>query len=125
MYCVGARRDEVDWDALWKKRTREMARKYREEHREEINERKRKHYEEHKEQMREYNREYYREYNAEHREHRNEIVRRSQRKRRAEAVKNGLCGVCCREIPEPGRKTCTKCLERAREAARKKRKSSI
>lgn len=125
MYCVGARRGEVDWDALWKKRTREMARKYREEHREEINERKRKHYEEHKEQMREYNREYYREYNAEHREHRNEIVRRSQRKRRAEAVKNGLCCQCCRGVPEPGRKSCPKCLERAREAARKKRKSSI
>ena len=31
MYCVGARRDEVDWDALWKRRTKEMAKKYREE----------------------------------------------------------------------------------------------
>lgn len=125
MYCVGARRGEVDWDALWKKRTREMARRYREEHREEINERKRKHYEEHKEQMREYNREYYRAYNAEHREHRNEIVRRSQRKRRAEAVKNGLCCQCCRGVPEVGRKSCPKCLKRARAAARRKRESSI
>ena len=110
MYCVGARRDEVDWDALRKRRTKEMAKKYREENTERI---------------REYNREYFRKYNETHREHRNEIVRRPQKKRRAEAVANGLCCQCCRGVPAPGRKSCPKCLERAREAARRKRESSI
>lgn len=99
MYCVGARRDEVDWDALWKRRTKEMTKKYREENKERFHEA--------------------------HREHRNEIVRRSQKKRRAEAVANGLCCQCCRGVPAPGRKSCPKCLERAREAARRKRESSI
>ena len=106
MYCVGARRDEVDWDALWKRRTKEMAKKYREENTERI-------------------REYTRKYNAEHREHRNEIVRRSQKKRRAEAVANGLCCQCCRGVPAPGRKSCPKCLEQARDRMKRKRISSI
>lgn len=110
MYCVGARRDEVDWDALWKRRTKEMAKKYREENTERI---------------REYNREYSRKYNAEHREHRKEIVRRSQKKRRAEAVANGLCCQCCRGVPAPGRKSCPKCLEQARDRMKRKRISSI
>ena len=91
----------------------------------ERNTEKREYYEEHKEKIGKYNREYYRKYNAEHREHRNEIVRKSQKKRRAEAVRNGLCCQCCRGVPEVGRKSCPKCLKRAREAARRKRESSI
>lgn len=106
MYCVGARQDEVDWDALWKARVQDIRKKYRERNKEKL-------------------KKYYQTYLAEHREHRNEIVRKSQRKRRAEAVANGLCNQCCREVPAPGRRSCPKCLQRAREAMRKKRVPSI
>lgn len=61
----------------------------------------------------------------ERRGHRNEIVRKSQKKRRAEAVTKGLCGQCCKGVPERGYKTCPECLKRAREQMRKKRDSSI
>ena len=59
------------------------------------------------------------------REHRKAIVRKSQRKRRAEAVANGLCCQCCRGVPAPGRKSCPKCLEQARDRMKRKRISSI
>ncbi len=57
----------------------------------------------------------------EHPEKRREIVKLSQRKRRAEAVKKGLCQCCCKRTPAPDRKNCPVCLERAREAQRRKR----
>ena len=65
------------------------------------------------------------EFRAERRERRNAIVRKSQRKRRAKAKKAGLCSQCCKGIPEKGRKSCPKCLARAREMMQRKRKSSI
>lgn len=61
----------------------------------------------------------------ERREHRKAIVRKSQRKRRAEAVANGLCCQCCRGVPAPGRKSCPRCLEQARDRMKRKRISSI
>ena len=106
MYCVGARQDEVDWDVLWKAREQDIKKKAREK-----NEEKKRKYEQ--------------TLLAERRKHRNEIVRKSQRKRRAEAVGNGLCSQCCKGIPAPGRKNCPECLKRAREIARRKRISSI
>lgn len=59
------------------------------------------------------------------RENRKAIVRKSQRKRRAEAAANGLCCQCCRGVPAPGRKSCPKCLEQARDRMKRKRISSI
>ena len=60
----------------------------------------------------------------EYREHRNAIIRKCQNKRREMAKRKGLCGQCCIGKPEKGKKSCPKCLERAREYARKRRASS-
>lgn len=45
-------------------------------------------------------------------EHRRAIVRESQKKRRARAVANGMCSICCRNIPDTGHVTCKACRER-------------
>ena len=50
------------------------------------------------------------------REYRAEIVRTAQRKRRALAKENGLCPICCRNIPEAGHKTCKPCRVKITEA---------
>ena len=105
MHCEAPRQQEVDWDALWEQRAKEIRKKYREAH---------------KEQIKEYQKEYWREYQRTHSEQRKKIVRKSQKKRRAEAREKGLCIQCCIGIPAPGRKSCPKCLERARAYSRKK-----
>ncbi len=105
MHCEAPRQQEVDWDALWEQRAKEIRKKYREAH---------------KEQIKEYQKEYWREYQRTHSEQRKKIVRKSQKKRRAEAREKGLCIQCCIGIPAQGRKSCPKCLERARAYSRKK-----
>ena len=46
---------------------------------------------------------------AEYKEHRRKSARECQRKRRIRAKEQGLCSICCNEIPETGYKTCKKC----------------
>lgn len=41
-------------------------------------------------------------------------IRIYQRQRRRDAVKLGICQVCCKNKPEPGRKTYRVCIDRAR-----------
>ncbi|MBO6298751.1 MAG: hypothetical protein J6N53_07880 [Lachnospiraceae bacterium] len=96
MHCEAPRQPEIDWDALWEQRKKEIAKKYREE----LKERARARNEIRREERREY---------------RKAIIRKSQRKRRAEAREKGLCIQCCTGIPASGRK----CLEKAREHSRK------
>ena len=45
----------------------------------------------------------------EHKEYRRKIVRESQRKRRMLTREQGLCTICCNDLPEPGYKTCKRC----------------
>lgn len=45
-------------------------------------------------------------------EYRKAVVRESQRKRRAAAKEQGLCSICCLNIPEMGYKTCSTCRKR-------------
>ena len=47
-------------------------------------------------------------------EYRRDIVNKSQRKRRENARKNGLCCICCVREPRVGFKTCEECSARAR-----------
>lgn len=51
-----------------------------------------------------------------HAAYRAEIVRTAQRKRRQLAKENGLCSICCRNIPEAGHKTCKSCRVKITEA---------
>ena len=46
-------------------------------------------------------------------EYRREIVNKSQRKRRENARKNGLCCICCLHPARVGKKTCGECSARA------------
>lgn len=106
MYCVGAQREEENWEALWEKRQQEA---------------KQNAVEKATEKRREAQRRYLKKYRETHREQRNEIVRRSQRKRRDAARENGMCIQCCVREPAPGRKSCAMCLQRSRDYARKRR----
>lgn len=124
MHCEGSRQQEVDWDALWAQRKREIAKRYREEHRKQIKERESERREIRKEQRRAERQKFKEEHEEEYRQYRNAIVRKSQMRRRAEARANGLCIQCCKGVPTPGRKSCPKCLERARDYARRKREVS-
>lgn len=101
MYCMGMDQPHIDWEELMEEKARKEARN--------------------REENREKQRKYIQTWQAEHPEKRREIVKLSQRKRRAEAVKKGLCKCCCKRIPAPERKNCPVCLERAREAQRRKR----
>ena len=56
------------------------------------------------------------EYNEYHRP----IVRQSQKRRRAEAARKGLCSICCKERPEIGYKTCRSCREAVSKANKKR-----
>lgn len=38
MHCEAPRQQEVDWDALWEQRAKEIRKKYREAHQEQIKE---------------------------------------------------------------------------------------
>ena len=105
MYCVGAQREEENWEALWEKRQQEA---------------KQNAVDKAAEKRKEAQRRYLWKYREEHREHRNEIVRRSQKKRRDAARKNGMCIQCCVREPAPGRTSCALCLQRSREYARKR-----
>ena len=109
MYCVGAQREEENWEALWEKRQQEA---------------KQNAVDKAAEKRKEAQRRYLWKYREEHREHRNEIVRRSQKKRRDAARKNGMCIQCCVREPVPGRKSCAMCLQRSRDYARKRREES-
>ena len=46
-------------------------------------------------------------------EYRKAIYRMAQRKRRAEAKKNGQCAICAANPARPGMKTCADCSSRA------------
>lgn len=48
----------------------------------------------------------------EYREYRRAVIRESQRKRRALARENGLCGICAKEPVADGYVTCQLCRER-------------
>lgn len=50
----------------------------------------------------------------EHKAYRRQIVRESQRRRRAEAKKTGMCSMCCTKPARKGFKTCEDCAERSR-----------
>lgn len=56
-------------------------------------------------------------------EWRRDICRRSQKKRREAAVKNGLCIVCCKVKVEKGYKSCPECRKRISAAAKRKREN--
>ena len=45
----------------------------------------------------------------EYKEKRRKAARECQRRRRAAAREQGLCTICCNELPETGHKTCKKC----------------
>ena len=45
-------------------------------------------------------------------EYRRAVVRESQRRRRLEAKKKGLCCICCLNVPEKGHVTCRACINR-------------
>ena len=121
MHCEAPKQKEVDWDALWRQREKDRQKQYWKENKERLKEYKKKYNEEHQEKIKEYQKKYWSEYQKAHKEQRNKIVRKSQRKRRAAAREKGMCIQCCIGIPAPGRKSCPKCLERAREYARMKR----
>lgn len=112
MHCEAPKRKEVDWDALWRQREKDRQKRYRQENKERLKEYKKKYNEEHQEKIKEYQKS--------HKEQRNKIVRKSQRKRRDAAREKGMYSQCCIGIPAPGRKSCPKCLERARQYSRKR-----
>ena len=47
-------------------------------------------------------------------EYRRKLCRESQRKRRAKAKENGMCGICCKNPALEGYSTCQKCYARVR-----------
>ena len=47
----------------------------------------------------------------EYKAYRRAVVRQSQCKRRMMAREQGLCIVCCKALPEDGKKTCKECRE--------------
>lgn len=55
----------------------------------------------------------------EYMEHRRAIVRESQKKRRARAVANGMCSICCVRKPDAGHVTCRACRQRIIDGRRK------
>lgn len=48
-------------------------------------------------------------------DYRRAVVRESQKRRRAKAAEQGLCSICCLNIPDDGYKTCTECRKRIME----------
>ena len=48
----------------------------------------------------------------EYREKRRKASRECNRYRREIAKQSGLCAICCRNKPKPGRATCEECLAR-------------
>lgn len=59
----------------------------------------------------------------EYKEYRREIVRKSQRKRRMLAKKNGLCPICGWRKAEAGFVNCIECKQKAREYAKKRQEA--
>ena len=51
-------------------------------------------------------------------DYRRAVIRESQKRRRMKAAEDGLCTICCRNIPEAGHKTCRACRMRVSERRR-------
>ena len=51
-------------------------------------------------------------------DYRRAVVRESQKRRRMKAAEDGLCTICCLNIPDDGHRTCKACRMRVSERRR-------
>ncbi len=60
----------------------------------------------------------------EYKEHRRKVVRESQRKRRAQAAKDGKCVICATRPARKGKRTCAQCCSQITSCYQKRRRES-